>query len=221
MSVTMRYGCNCAAPGSASKKTLFAAEQDRPAIARRRAQWKKYQGRLDPTRLVFIDETWAKTNMTPIRGWSKRGSKLIAKAPFGKWKTLTFVAALRHDRIDAPCVLDGPINGQLFTTYVEQFLVPTLQPGDIVVMDNLGSHKGPAVRKAIREAGARLLFLPPYSPDLNPIEQVFAKLKLLLRKAAERSVEATWRRIGTLLDAFPPDECANYLRNAGYASTSR
>jgi len=156
--------------------------------------------------------------MTPRRGWSRRGSKLIAKAPFGKWRTLTFLAALRHDRIDAPCVLDGPINGQLFTAYVEQFLVPILKPGDIVIMDNLGSHKGAAVRKAIRAAGARLLFLPPYSPDLNPIEQVFAKLKLLLRKAAERSVEATWKRIGSLLNAFPPQECANYLRNSGYAS---
>ncbi|BAK65775.1 putative transposase for insertion sequence element [Sphingobium sp. SYK-6] len=187
-------------------------------MARRRTQWKKYQGRLDPRRLVFIDETWAKTNMTPLRGWAKRGDKLIAKAPFGKWKTLTFVAALLHDRIDAPCVLDGPINGQLFLAYVEQFLVPTLVPGDIVIMDNLGSHKGQAVRKAIRAAGAKLLFLPPYSPDLNPIEQVFAKLKLLLRKAAERTVEATWQRIGKLLDAFPPHECANYLRNSGYAS---
>ena len=191
----------------------------RPQIARRRAQWQKYQGRLDPRRLVFIDETWAKTNMTPIRGWAPRGTKLIARAPFGKWRTLTFLAALRHDRIDAPCVLDGPINGQSFTAWVEQFLVPTLNPGDVVIMDNLGSHKGQAVRQAIRSAGARLLFLPPYSPDLNPIEQVFAKLKLLLRKAAERSVEATWHRIGSLLDAFPPHECANYLRNSGYAST--
>jgi transposase len=187
-------------------------------VARRREQWKKYQGRLDPRRLVFIDETWAKTNMTPIRGWAPRGSKLVARAPFGKWRTLTFLAALRHDRIDAPCVLDGPINGQLFTAYVEQFLVPTLAPGDIVIMDNLGSHKGQAVRKAIRAAGAKLLFLPPYSPDLNPIEQVFAKLKLLLRKAAERTIDATWQRIGQLLDAFPPQECANYLRNSGYAS---
>jgi len=168
---------------------------------------------------VFIDETWAKTNMTPIRGWAPRGTKLVARAPFGKWRTLTFLAALRHDRIDAPCVLDGPINGTSFTAWVEQFLVPTLKPGDIVIMDNLGSHKGQAVRNAIRAAGARLLFLPPYSPDLNPIEQVFAKLKLLLRKAAERSVDATWQRIGTLLDAFPPHECANYLRNSGYAST--
>jgi len=167
---------------------------------------------------VFIDETWAKTNMTPIRGWSRRGEKLVARAPFGRWRTLTFIAALRHDRIDAPCVLDGPINGQLFTAWVEQFLVPTLKPGDIVIMDNLGSHKGKAVRNAIRAAGAKLLFLPPYSPDLNPIEQVFAKLKQLLRKAAERTVDATWKRIGSLLDAFPSHECANYLRNAGYAS---
>lgn len=157
--------------------------------------------------------------MTPIRGWAPRGRKLVARAPFGKWRTLTFIAALRHDRIDAPCVLDGPINGQSFTAWVEQFLVPTLKPGDVVIMDNLGSHKGAAVRHAIRSVGARLLFLPPYSPDLNPIEQVFAKLKLLLRKAAERSVETTWQRIGTLLDAFQPHECANYLRNSGYAST--
>lgn len=156
--------------------------------------------------------------MTPLRGWCRRGDKLIAQAPFGKWKTLTFVAALRCDRIDAPCVLDGPINGQLFLAYVEQILVPTLAPGDIVIMDNLGSHKGQAVRRAIRSAGAKLLFLPPYSPDLNPIEQVFAKLKRLLRKAAERTVEATWQRIGQLLDAFHPQECANYLRNSGYAS---
>jgi transposase len=156
--------------------------------------------------------------MTPIRGWSRRGSKLVARAPFGRWRTLTFLAALRHDRIDAPCVLDGPVNGQLFTAWVEQFLVPTLSPGDIVIMDNLGSHKGKAVRKAIRAAGAKLFFLPPYSPDLNPIEQVFAKLKLLLRKAGERTTEAVWRRIGSLLDAFPPHECANYLRNSGYAS---
>lgn len=156
--------------------------------------------------------------MTPIRGWAPRGQKLVAHAPFGKWRTLTFLAALRHDRIDAPCVLDGPINGESFTAYVTQFLVPTLSPGDVVIMDNLGSHKGIAVRKAIRDAGAKLLFLPPYSPDLNPIEQVFAKLKLLLRKAAERSVDTTWQRIGNLLDAFPPHECANYLRNSGYAS---
>ena len=167
---------------------------------------------------MFIDETWAKTNMAPLRGWCARGRRLRAKVPFGHWNTMTFLAALRHDRIDAPWVFDGPINGEAFRTYVETELVHTLAPGDIVVMDNLGSHKGRAVRKAIRGAGAHLLFLPPYSPDLNPIEQVFAKLKHLLRKAAERTVEATWKRIGALLDQFSPDECANYLVNSGYAS---
>jgi transposase len=157
--------------------------------------------------------------MVRTHGWGPRGTRLRATAPHGHWRTLTFIAALRCDRITAPCVLDGPINGERFTAYVEQFLVPTLKAGDLVVMDNLGSHKGAAVRRAIRAAGARLLFLPPYSPDLNPIEQVFAKLKTLLRKAAERTVEATWRRIGALLDRFTPQECSNYLRNAGYAAT--
>jgi len=204
---------------SASKKTLFASEQDRPDVARKRLRWKTHQGRLDPRRLVFLDETWAKTNMTRVRGWSPRGQPLLAKVPHGHWRTLTFLAALRSDRIDAPLVLDGPINGERFLAYVEQFLAPTLSPGDIVIMDNLGSHKGQAVRRAIRAAGAKLFFLPPYSPDLNPIEQVFAKLKTLLRKAAERTIEATWRRIGTLLDQFSPQECANYLRNSGYAAT--
>lgn len=131
---------------------------------------------------------------------------------------MTFLAALRHDGITAPFVLDGPINGQAFLAYVEQVLVPTLKPGDIVILDNLGSHKSRAIRVAIRAAGARLMFLPPYSPDLNPIEQVFAKLKTLLRKAEERTVEAVWKRIGSLLQCFKPDECANYLRNSGYAS---
>jgi transposase len=187
-------------------------------VARRRAQWKKYQARLEPGRLVFIDETWAKTNMTRLRGWAMRGRKLVAKVPQGHWRTLTFLAALRHDRIDAACVIDGPINGESFLAYVEQLLVPTLKPGDIVIIDNLGSHKSKAVRRAIRATGAKLFFLPPYSPDLNPIEQVFAKLKTLLRKSAERTVEGTWQRIGLLLQAFAPQECANYLRNAGYAS---
>ena len=198
---------------------MLPAEQLRPSIARRREQWKKYQGRLDPRHLVFIDETWAKTNMAPLRGWAPKGERLHAKVPYGHWRTMTFLAALRCDRIDAPCVLDQPINGQSFVDYVEQFLVPTLSPGDVVIMDNLSSHKTPAARAAIRSAGARLLFLPPYSPDLNPIEQVFAKLKHLMRKAAERSHEATWRRIGALLDTFPPSECANYLVNSGYAES--
>jgi len=187
-------------------------------VARRRAQWRKYQGRLDPSRLIFIDETWAKTNMTRSHGRAPRGDRLVAKAPHGRWRTLTFLAALRCDRIDAPCVIDGPINGQSFLAYVEQLLVPALKPGDIVIIDNLGSHKGKAVRRAIRAAGAKLFFLPPYSPDLNPIEQVFAKLKHFMRKAGERSVETTWRRAGALLDKFKPEECARYLANSGDAS---
>jgi transposase len=197
---------------------LFATEQDRPDVARRRARWKAYQGRLDPSRLVFIDETWAKTNMTRLRGWAPRGNRLLDKAPHGRWRTLTFLAALRCDRIDAPCVIDGPINGDSFRAYIEQVLLPTLKSGDIVIIDNLGSHKGKVIRSLLRTVGAKLFFLPPYSPDLNPIEQVFAKLKALLRKAAERTVEATWRRIGTLLSQFTPQECTNYFRNAGYAS---
>ncbi len=136
-------------------------------------------------------------------------------APYGHWKTVTLLAALRSDRIDVPYVFDGPINGRKFAAYVEQMLVPTLSPGDIVILDNLASHKGAAARRAIREAGAHLLFLPPYSPDLNPIEMVFAKLKMLLRKVAERTVEVTWRKVGTLLNQFTQDECKNYLRHAG------
>ena len=168
---------------------------------------------------MFIDETWTKTNMTRTRGWWRRGEPLLAKVPHGHWQTMTFLAALRHDRITAPLVMDGPINGESFKAYVEQILVPTLTPGDIVVMDNLGSHKGRDIRRAIRAAGARLMFLPPYSPDLNPIEQVFAKLKTLLRKAEERTADGVWRKIGTLLERFPPTECANYFRNSGYTST--
>ena len=187
-------------------------------MARRREQWRKYQGRIDADRLVFIDETWAKTNMAPLRGWSPCGARLKAKAPFGRWKTLTFIAALRRDRIDAPCLLDGPINGQIFLAWVRTFLVPTLRAGDVVVMDNLGSHRGKLVRQAIREAGARLVFLPKYSPDLNPIEQVFSKLKHLLRKAQARSHDGLLKANGMLLNAFPPEECANYLRNSGYAA---
>lgn len=154
--------------------------------------------------------------MAPLRGWAPCGSRLIGKAPGGRWKTTTFLAALRHDRIDAPWLIDGPIDGESFRTYVEQVLVPTLQPGDIVVIDNLGSHKGKAVRQAIRSAGAKLFFLPKYSPDLNPIEQVFAKLKHLLRKEAARTVEAICTSIGRLLGTYTPQECANYFKNSGY-----
>ena len=187
-------------------------------MARFRTRWRRHQHRLDARRLVFIDETWVKTNMTRTRGWSPRGEELIAKVPHGHWKTLTFLAGLRHDGIVAPLVLDGPINGEVFTAWVEQSLVPTLARGDIVILDNLGSHKGWRARELVRRAGAHLLFLPPYSPDLNPIEMMFAKLKTLVRKAEERTIEATWRRIGNLLQAFSPTECQAYLKHAGYMS---
>ena len=157
--------------------------------------------------------------MTRSHGWARRGQRLVDKTPHGHWNTTTFLAALRHDRIDAPWLLDGPINSELFLTYVERVLVPTLAPGDVVILDNLGSHKSKAVRKAIRAVGARLIFLPKYSPDLNPIEQFFAKLKTLLRKAAARTVDAISAAIGQLLGRFTPQECANYFKNAGYAST--
>jgi len=156
--------------------------------------------------------------MASLRGWGPKSRRLQATVPYGHWKTMTFVAALRLDRISAPWIIDGPINGELFTIYAEQVLAPTLVKGDIVIMDNLGSHKGQAARNAIRARGAHLIFLPPYSPDLNPIEQVFAKLKHLLRDAQPRELEATWRKVGELLDLFSPDECANYLRNSGYVS---
>ena len=167
---------------------------------------------------MFIDETWTKTNMTRLHGWAPRGQRLIGKVPHGHWKTSTFLAALRHDRIEAPCLFEGPINGERFLAYVEQSLVPTLKPGDIVVLDNLGSHKSKAVRQAIRRAGVRLLFLPKYSPDLNPIEQVFATLKTLLRKASARTGDAIRSAIAAILTTFTPKECANYLSNSGYAS---
>ena len=155
-----------------------------------------------------MDETWTETNMTRVRGWAPRGQRLVDKVPQGKWKTATFLAALRNDRIDAPCLFDGPINGERFHAYVEQFLVPTLKPGDVVILDNLGSHKGRAVREAIRDVGARLVFLPKYSPDLKPTEQVFAKFKTLLRKAEARSYEAISDACGKILTHYPPAECA-------------
>ena len=159
--------------------------------------------------------------MTRAYGRAPRGQRAIGLVPHGHWQTSTFLAALRCNAVTAPCVLDGPINGLTFQAYVEQFLVPTLSPGDIVIMDNLGAHKGEPVRRAIKRAGASLLFLPPYSPDLNPIEQVFAKLKALLRKAATRSLDALWQAVGQLLDCFPARECANYFQNAGYGPAKR
>ena len=155
--------------------------------------------------------------MTRLYGWAPRGERLVAKVPHGHWKTTTFLAALRNDRIDAPCLFDGPNNGERFLAYVEQFLVPTLEPGDVVILDNLGSHKAKAMRQAIRAAGARLVFLPKSSPDLNPIEQVFAKLKTLLRKAGARAYDAVSDASGQILAQYAPAECAAYVTNAGYA----
>jgi transposase len=198
---------------------VAAGERDRPDVARRRAQWIGYQNRVEPERLVFIDETWVRTDMAPLRGWAPCGDRLPAKVPHGRWKTTTFLAALRHDRIVAPWMVEGPIDGESFRTYVENVLVPTLREGDIVIMDNLGSHKSKAVRALIRSAGAKLFFLPKYSPDLNPIEQVFAKLKHLLRKAAARTAEAICARIGQILGTFSKQECANYFKNSGYNPT--
>lgn len=165
---------------------------------------------------MFIDETWAKTNMTRLRGRSPRGQRLVAAVPHGHWHTSTFVAALRCDGLTAPLVIDGAMNGVIFLAYIEQFLAPMLSPGNVVVMDNLPSHKIAGVRAAIEARGAALRYLPPYSPDLNPIEQAFAKLKSLLRTAAARSVDNLWNAIGAMLNHFKPSECANYLVNSGY-----
>ena len=182
----------------------------------RRLAWFEAQPDLDPTRLVFIDETGATTKMARLRGRSPRGQRCRAAVPHGHWKTTTLVAALRLDGMTAPMVIDGAMNGEAFAAYAEQLLAPTLAPGDIVLMDNLPAHKVKGAREAIEKAGATLLFLPPYSPDFNPIEQAFAKLKALLRKAAARTVEALEAAIAVALDAFTAAECANYFTHSGY-----
>ena len=195
---------------------MHASEQDRPDVAAARAQWKADQPGLDATHLVFIDETGTATNMARRYGRSLRGTRCRAKIPHGHWKSTTFIAGLRVGALTAPFVLDGAMDGSSFLAYVEQVLAPTLGAGDIVIADNLRSHHVDGVREAIEARGATLRFLPPYSPDLNPIEQVFAKLKALLRKACERTVETLWDKIGDLIGSFAPDECANYFLNAGY-----
>lgn len=185
-------------------------------MSARREAWFAAQPDLDPARLVFIDETGATTKMARLRGRSPRGERCRASVPHGHWKTTTLVAGLRLDGMTAPMTLDGAMNGAAFATYARAFLAPTLSPGDVVVMDNLPAHKVTAARQAIEATGARLLFLPPYSPDFNPIEQAFAKLKALLRKAAARTLEALERAIVDALDAFTPQECSNYFANSGY-----
>ena len=185
-------------------------------MAARRGLWQAWQRYMDPANFVFLDETGASTNMVRRYGWSPKGERLVDAAPHGHWRTTTFVAGLRGTGIIAPLVLDGPMTGRAFRAYAEQFLAPALSPGDVVVMDNLAAHKVAGVREAIAAAGASILYLPPYSPDLNPIEQAFAKLKALLRKVAARTREALWTAISQSLDAFSPQECRNYLANSGY-----
>jgi transposase len=188
-------------------------------VAAARTAWKGEQPALDPAQLVFIDETGTSTNMARLRGRAKRGQRVIGRVPWGHWKILTFVAALRQDGLTAPFVIDRPMTRTIFVEYLRQCLVPTLKPGDIVVMDNLPAHKGDTVRQIIEAAGAKLRYLPAYSPDLNPIEQAIAKLKAHLRKAQERSIDALCHRIGALLDLFSPSECSNFFENSGYART--
>lgn len=201
------------------KKTLIAAEQEREDVARKRLAWKQNQKDIDPGGVVFIDETWAKTNMTRTYARSQKGTRVVERVPNGRWETTTFVGALRADGFVAPLTADGPINGRLFLSWVEQHLVPTLSAGDVVVMDNLSSHKVPGVREAIEQAGAELRYLPPYSPDLNPIELAFAKLKKLLRDGAERTIDKLWDLCGRILDQFTPDECRHYFKHCGYRYT--
>jgi transposase len=199
---------------------LRAAEQDRADIAEARDGWRAGQPDLNPESLVFIDETGAKTNLVRLYGRAPRGQRLVAPVPHGHWMTTTFVAALRHDEITAPCVFDGPMDGASFLTYGEHFLAPALRQGDIVVMDNLASHKVAGVREAIERAGATLRYLPAYSPDLNPIEQAFAKLKAALRKAAARTFDALLKALAQALADFTAQECANYIANSGYRRQS-
>jgi transposase len=185
-------------------------------VRERRHDWTSRQSQLDPKKLVFLDETWASTAMTRTHGRCPQGQRLVQHVPHGHWKTTTFVVALRVDRLTAPTVVDGPMNGDTFVAYVEQQLAKVLKPGDIVVMDNLSSHKRSAVKTAIEAVGAERRYLPPYSPDLNPIEKAFSKLKAKLRAAALRTIPELENYLGQLLEAFSPDECQNYFRNCGY-----
>jgi transposase len=192
-----------------------ASEQDRPDVAERRQAWRGAQKSLGG-RLIFLDETWTSTAMTRRYAWADIGTRAIGHAPNGHWKTTTFLAGLTREGLIAPFVLDGPINAECFLAYVEQILLPVLHEGDTVILDNLSSHKNQAAARLITAAGARLLFLPPYSPDLNPIEMAFAKLKELLRNGQARTVEALWDAIGRSLCLFTSEECAKYIRHCGY-----
>jgi transposase len=206
------------ATASPIKKSLQAAERERADVARARRRWIREQGMLDPARLVFIDETSINTSMTRLRGRSPRGEPVIDRVPLAHWTTITFVAALRHDKMVAPMVIEGAMTAELFRAYVEQFLVPILKRNDIVVLDHLQAHKTPGVREAIERARATLRYLPQYSPDLNPIETPFHSFKEFLRKVAARSVPALYRAIRSYLRTLTTQEIANHFRHAGYAS---
>jgi len=203
----------------AKKKTLIAAEQDRPDVAEARRQWTAAQLSIDPDQVVFIDETWAKTNMTRRWGRSERGVRLRAKTPYARWETTTFLGAMRSTGFVAPLCVEGAVNGEVFASWVEQHLARTLRPGDVVVMDNLSSHKSRRVLAAIEGVGAEVRYLPPYSPDLNPIELAFSKFKKLLRDGAARTTDKLWQLCGLVLDLFTENECRNYLRHCGYRYT--
>ena len=198
------------------KKTAHASEQERPDVAAQRQAWRATQAEVDPQRLVFIDETGASTKMARLCGRSLRGTRCLAAIPHGHWKTTTFVGGLRLGGMTAPTVLDGPMDGSAFLAWIEQMLAPTLEPGDVVVMDNLPAHKPDAVRAAIEATGATLRYLPPYSPDLNPIEMAFSKFKALLKKAAARTIEDLWTAIAQALPQLTPRDCASYFTAAGY-----
>lgn len=198
------------------KKTAHALEQERSDVLKKREDWFDAQPDLDPQRLVFIDETSLSTKMARLRGRALRGERCRAGVPHGHWKTTTFTGALRTNGLSAPFVHDGAMNGVVFQTYIERVLVPTLRPGDIVILDNLPAHRMPGARRPVEQAGASMVFLPPYSPDFNPIEMAFSKLKSLMRSRAERTVAALWDAVGEALQAFTPAECANFFTAAGY-----
>ena len=195
---------------------IHAAEQDRPDVVERRARWRIDQLQLDPAKLIFIDETWAKTNMTRLRGRAPRGQRLIEKVPHGHWKTTTLIAALDHQGMRCATTVDGAVNGDVFTGFCQQVLQPTLDVGDLVVMDNLSAHKVSGVREAIESAEASVVYLPPYSPDLNPIELAFSKLKQLMRSARHRLVDRLWSDTQRMLDAITPSDAKNFFGHCGY-----
>lgn len=214
--VTARCGASSSGAFTRAKKTAHAAERERPDVLTRCEAWFEAQTDLDPARLVFVDESWASTNMARRYGRCPRGERLRMSVPHGHWKTTTLIVGLRLDGIAAPFVIDCPVNREVFETWVARVLAPDLRAGDVVIMDNLSSHKGPRVRELIESAGARLLYLPPYSPDFNPIEHAFAKLKALIRKAAPRTLEALWETIGKVVNLVTPSECENMFAAAGY-----